>query len=229
MSELHFVLEGLTEEAFVRRVLVPHLGDHGVHATCSVVATKRADDGRKRRGGGDWNKWFTDIRLRLRDKRESVRVTTLFDLYGLPANFPELKEHATLADTRVRCERLERAMATAVGDARLIPYVQRHEFEALVLAGLPALALLLGSDDKQGLARLEADIGVLAPEDVDEGPNTAPSKRLARFIPSYEKSKDKVFFGEQVTVRTGLETLRAKCPRFGAWVGKLEALGKEKS
>lgn len=231
MIDLHFVLEGQTEEAFVKRVLAPHLEAFEIYARPTIVATKRERDGRKHRGGGDWETWFKDIQLRLRDRRPVVRVTTLFDLYGLPKNFPQLTAMATVADTRVRCAHLEAAMGSVVGDARFIPYLQRHEFEALVLAGLPALSELLDQpDDRKGLEQLQADIGDTAPEDVNDGVNTAPSKRLGRFIPSYDENrqsegKDKPYFGEQVTVKTGLATLRAKCPRFGAWVAALEALG----
>jgi hypothetical protein len=233
--ELHFVVEGQSEEAFVRRLLVPHLAAFGVHAIPTIVATRRDRDGRKRRGGGDWEKWAKDIQLRLRDKRDVIRVTTLFDLYGLPKNFPELNTLASVLDTRERCDKLQAAMAKAVADARFIPYLQRHEFEALVLAGLPALGELLDQpEDKRGFESLQADIGHAEPEDVNDDVNSAPSKRLGRFIPSYDENrsalgKDKPFFAEQVTVRTGLEVLRTKCPRFGAWVQTLEALGEKKS
>lgn len=176
--------------------------------------------------------WAKDIQLRLRDGRPVVRVTTLFDLYGLPKNFPRLSTLMSVADTRERCDRLEEAMAKVVGDGPFIPYLQRHEFEALVLAGLPALGELLDqSADKKGFDSLREDIGLTDAEDVNDHVNTAPSKRLARFIPSYGESrspdgKDKPYFAEEVTVRTGLAVLRAKCPRFSAWIGKLEGLGE---
>lgn len=67
---------------------------------------------------------------------------------------------------------------------------------------------------------------VLEPEDVDDGPNTAPAKRLARFISSYENTETRGLFGEHVKVRAGLDTPRTKCPRLGTWLTKLEALGE---
>lgn len=235
MIELHFVLEGQSEEAFVRRLLVPHLASFGVYGIPTIVGTRRERDGRKRRGGGDWEKWVKDIQLRLRDKRDVIRVTTLFDLYGLPKNFPELSTLSSISETHERCDKLEAAMAKVVNDSRFIPYLQRHEFEALVLAGLPALGELLDQpEDKRGFAALQKDIGHTAPEEVNDHVNTAPSKRLSRFIPSYDENqsalgKDKPFFAEQVAVRTGLEVLRMKCPRFGAWVQTLEALGEKQA
>ena len=225
MIELHLVLEGPSEEAFVKNVLGPHLVSFGVSAIPMIVRTSRERDGRKHRGGGNSEKWFKDIQLLLRDRRPVIRVTTIFDLYGLPRGFPGLKDFAATADTHVRCDQLEAAMAAAVDDKRFIPYLQRHEFEALVLAGLPTLEGLLDQPvDKKGLVKLRANIGAIQPEDVNDNVNTAPSKRLARFIPSYSKGKSKPYFAEQVTVRTGLAALRAKCPRFSAWVSQLETL-----
>jgi len=113
--------------------------------------------GGKRRGGGRrWGKWYCDLkRLTTEQHGGDVRFTTMFDLYGLPKDFPGLCEHASDRDTSRRATRLEETMAAAVDDWRLVPYLQRHEFEALVLAGLPALAGLL--QDKDDLAGLERD------------------------------------------------------------------------
>lgn len=232
MKCLYVVVEGQTELAFVKSVVAPHLEAVKVYATPIVVSTKRERDGRKHRGGGDWSKWEADIRRLCRDQRPEVRITTLFDLYGLPKNFPELSMHSSVADTVRRCELLEKAMATAIGDARFIPYLQRHEFEALVLAGLSALESLLEEHaDRTGLARLEIDLGGLPPEDINDGKETAPSKRLERYIPSYNpgdrtKGEGKPFYGELVTTLTGLSQLRTSCPRFGAWLTELESLGE---
>ncbi len=84
-------------------------------------------------GGGHWSHWKKDIATLLRSPSSDLRVTTMFDLYGLPADFPGLGQWGGEPDTVVRAARLESAMTTDVGDPRFIPYVQRHEFEALVL------------------------------------------------------------------------------------------------
>ncbi|MCG8556834.1 MAG: DUF4276 family protein [Proteobacteria bacterium] len=232
MTPVYVVLEGQTELAFVKSVLAPHLARVKVYATPIVVSTKRERDGRKHRGGGDWGKWRADLRRLCCDGRPEVRITTLFDLYGLPKNFPALSVHSSVGDTRKRCELLEEEMAKVIGDRRFIPYLQRHEFEALVLAGLSVLdSILQDPADRAGLLKLRTDIGSLDPEDVNDGNETAPSKRLERFIPSYNpgdrtKGEGKPFYGELVTIETGLSTLRAKCPRFNAWIAKLETLAE---
>lgn len=228
MRPLFLVVEGATEEAFTRSVLTPHLARFQIHATPIVVTTRRDRDGRKRRGGGDWTKWRADILRLCKDSRSELRITTMFDLYGLPGNFPGLDVHRTVTDTIARCDLLQRAMAADIRDERLLPYLQRHEFEALVLAGLHVLdGLLEESGDRAGLEQLKRNIGETEPEDINDSGETAPSKRLARFIPSYNPTKrqGKPFFGELVTVGTGLPFLRARCPRFSTWVASLEQLG----
>lgn len=231
MSTVFIVVEGFTEQTFVKSVLAPHLAARNLWVTPIEVTTKRDRDGRKSRGGGDWTKWRDDIARLCRDGRESIRITTLFDLYGLPANFPCLHEHSQIADTEIRAQKLEEAMADAIHDRRFIPYLQRHELEALVLAALTHLEpLLVDRRDIEGLKRLVRDIGDLAPEDVNDGEQTAPSKRLESFIPSYNppghaKGEGKSLYGPLALEAAGLATIRSRCPRFDAWVTKLEALG----
>jgi hypothetical protein len=216
-------------------VLAPHLRLVGTWAKPLVVKTRLDDEGRQHAGGGDWLKWRKDIELLLRDSRPSVRVTTLFDLYRLPGNFPRRAEYSKVRDTGLRCALLERAMAEEISDPRFLPYLQRHEFETLVLAGLSELKHLLEDrEDQLGLRALLAELGDKAPEEINDGETTAPSKRLARFIPSYAPAakgasrfgKGKSIYGPAVTERFGLARLRERCPRFDAWVSKLESLNR---
>lgn len=217
---LFIVVEGQTEEAFVNKVLAPHLyrgtppGFLDVRPV--IVQTSRDAQGRKRRGGGSWGKWVKDMK-RLAAEPQG-RFTSMFDLYGLPVDFPQLEECSGVSDTVRRAEMLEQAMVAAVGDWRFIPYIQRHEFEALVLAALNQLEQLLEGEDLAGLRRLRGEIAGHPPEDVNDGPETAPSKRLGRFIPGYRKT----VHGPLALEDAGMAALRAACPRFDTWVKTLE-------
>lgn len=210
MIRLYVFVEGQTEEAFIKEVLAPHLMGHGILSTVPILA------------GGFWKTWARLMRDVLAEQKGgAVRFTTLFDLYGLPRGFPDVATVMGVTDTHARARAVEASIARDFADDRLIPYVQRHEFEALVLAGLDQASWIFDSpDDAQGLARLLADVGGTAPEDVDDGPTTAPSKRLARHIPGY----DEVLHGQMVTSSVGLATLRSRCPGFDAWLAKLEAM-----
>lgn len=221
---LYIVVEGQTEEEFVKHVLRPQLERYGVRAEVIVVTTRRDRRTGKKldQGGGHWKHWCRDIRRLVGEHPgHGVRFTTLFDLYGLPDDFPRRSEYEAVADTNQRVSLLEQAMQEEVGDWRLIPYLQRHEFEALVLAGLDALTDLLDTrEELAGLEHLRASIAGCPPEDINDGIETAPSKRLATSIPGY----DKALHGPLAAESVGLPVLRQACPRFDAWVTRLEQL-----
>lgn len=126
---------------FVREVIKPHLDARGVYTSATVVERVIAHHrGHRERGGGHFVHWQEDFRRILGgDRSPDLRVTTLFDLYGLPEDFPGLEEHGSDTDTVRRCSSLESALGARIDDHRFIPYLQRHEFEALVLASLPSL------------------------------------------------------------------------------------------
>jgi len=103
---LYVLVEGQTEEEFVKSVLVPHLWRRRIEVRVSVVETSRDAFGRKRRGGGRrWGKWYCDLkRLTTEQHGGDVRFTTMFDLYGLPKDFPVVRarlrqRHISACDT----------------------------------------------------------------------------------------------------------------------------------
>ena len=59
-----------------------------------------------------------------------------------------------------------------------------------------------------------------SPENIHDGYETAPSKCIMRRIRRY----DKVVYGVSVAQETGLAKIREECPRFGAWLTRLEQL-----
>jgi hypothetical protein len=217
---LYVLVEGRTEEEFVKGVLAPHLAPRGIWTLPVVVQTSRDASGHKRRGGGRWKNWLRDLRRLTGEQRgRDVRFTTLFDLYGLPDDFPGPERPRTAPGA-------EAAMARAVRDRRLIPYVQRHEFEALVLAAIDAVELLVdGPADREGVRTLRSALDGVSPEDVDDGPTTAPSKRLERLVPGYRK----IYHGPLALQHAGVARIRAACPRFDRWVATLEALAGEEA
>ena len=224
MIRLHIACEGQTEEVFVRTVIAPHLGSFHVFATATIVGTpKRRASAPLRKGGGGWQLWERDLRRLLDGPTPDLRVTTLFDLYGLPDGFPGRDGFAAITDTVRRCVQIERALSDHFDDRRFLPYLQRHEFEALVLGALPALREMLDArEDVDGVDRLEVEIGNHSPEDIDDEAASAPSKRLKRHVPSYRK----LVHGPTAVEAIGLVTLRRKCPKFDSWLSQLESLNE---
>lgn len=148
----------------------------------------------------------------------------MFDLYGLPDDFPGYEAAALQDDPYQRVQALEDALADDIDDHRFIPYIQLHEFEALLLSDPEKLgAEFIGSAD--GIARLAAMVARFSsPEHVNDRSDTAPSKRIIRAIPEYEGRKASA--GPIVADKIGLPTLRSKCAHFAGWLAKLENLGR---
>jgi len=228
VRRLIVVVEGQTEDNFVRRILPPHLWGSGVVVSATIVgkakAAARGNSGKGARGGGCYADWERDIRNCLQDNPSpDFRLTTLFDLYGLPDDFPGRDPIASDRSQADRCDRLKQAMKERINDWRFIPYLQLHEFEALVMACLPDLEGLYDAQDQlAGLTKLQAEVAALQPEEINDSKETAPSTRLERLIPGYRKTKD----GPDAIERAGLASVRSKCPRFSAWLSCLENLGQ---
>jgi hypothetical protein len=217
-----FVVEGYTEAAFVDRLLVPYLCSRGLsaHPATIVGKTKALKLGQTQRGGGFFSDWLKDLKRITANPNPAFRFTTLFDLYGLPPDFPDQELRTSDRSQANRCDRLERAMAIRINDRRFIPYLQLHEFEALVMACLPKLEELYDeSTQLNGLARLQSEVASLCPEDINDSPVTAPSKRLLRRIPGYSKCQD----GPDAIELAGLDHVRSRCPRFNNWLSRLES------
>jgi hypothetical protein len=132
---LHLVVEGQTEETFVRDVLAMHLGHFGISADVRLVEFGRSH-GRISRGGVSR---YTPIRRDLQhwmreDKSTDVRFSTMLDFYALPQDFPGRDTWSKQTDPLQRVRLVEEAFSGDIGDHRFIPHIQLHEFEALLFA-----------------------------------------------------------------------------------------------
>lgn len=227
MIRLHVVVEGPTERGFVNKVLAPHLAEREICADARCVRTSRdMGSGRKFSGGfSSYSQIRDDIWEWLKeDGGPDVRLTTMLDLYALPRSFPGRRDADLPQEPRARAAFLERRLGESIGDRRFLPHIQLHEFEALLLAEPERLRdhFLKQDRDIRPLLACAAD-----PELVDEGPRTAPSKRIIGAIPEYAKAKASA--GPDVAKAIGLDVLRTKCPHFGAWLSLLENLSSAPS
>lgn len=218
---LYVTVEGQAEKEFADKALKPHLADFAIDVRPRVVVTNRKLG--KRGGILDFEKIRGDVgRLMKQDTHSEARFTTMVDLYALPSEFPGWSEarKKTLPLDRVKV--LEQALAQEFGESRFLPFIQLHEFEALLYCDLDELQRRI-ADSASGIKALRSEVGGTAPEDINEGATTAPSKRIIRHVPIYERNKVRV--GAPAAVAIGLNALRARCPHFGEWVTRLEALG----
>ena len=218
MIRLHVTAEGQTEQRFVKEVLCLHLGHHNVVASARCVLTSKDNRKAKEYRGGlvHYEKAKKDIQNWLKeDKSADCRFTTMFDLYALPENFPGYAEAMKQADKYERVTLLEQALKGDIGDTRFIPYIQLHEFEALLFCSNKGFEYYY---DITIYNKTKEIVDSFAnPEDINSSPQTAPSKRLLSIKPDY----DKVIEGNLIVMEVGINSILEKCPRFKAWVKKL--------
>jgi hypothetical protein len=216
VRRLHVLVEGQTEEAVARNVIAPFFTSGESHVTFSICPTSRPASGPAFKGGiSAWAKLQPVLRNLLRDTSITV-LTTLIDYYGFPKDGPGMLQRPR-GTARRRVEHVEQALSAAIGDHRFLPHLALHEIEAWVLADCGRLGEFMGdSGPAAGLQRLVTQAG--GPEQVNDGAETAPSKRILKAYPRYVKTAD----GPQIMTAAGLPAIRAACPHADAWLAKLE-------
>lgn len=224
---IHVLCEGQTEQGFVEEVLRPYLQAHGVRGVKSILITTNKK--KNARGGMlAYSQAVTDLGIlsRMNADGEYVQhiLTTMFDLYALPDDFPGYEAAKAVGEPYHRVAALEKAFAEAINGRRFIPYIQLHEFEALLFCGIKHLARLYPGCEKR-CEQLTKDLERTAnPELIDNGPHTAPSKRIIKAIEGDKRhyyNYNKPATGKEVTRSIGIEELRARCKHFNEWIGKL--------
>ena len=219
---LYVTVEGQAEKEFADRVLKPHLAGYSIEVKPRVTLTNRKLG--KRGGVFDFAKIRGDLdRLMKQDQHPEARFTTMVDLYALPASFPGWAEARKKRVSLHRVSVLEAALHAEFGDRRFVPFIQLHEFEALIYCDLGQLQQRIAGSEA-GIAALRREVRDLEPEEINESEATAPSKRIIRHVPVYEWNKVRV--GAPAAAAIGLPALRTKCPHFGEWISKLERLAE---
>lgn len=215
MSRVYILVEGQTEETFVNELLIPHYSKLGLYLTPVIVSTSAGHKG----GVVSYAKIRPQIE-RLCKQDQDAHITTLFDFYALPNDFPGKSSrnypHHTNGVTKALF--IEAAMDTDISRGNFIANIVVHEFEALLFSQLDVFKQWTDDDDV-----LEPLIDVrqhTLPEDINDSVETAPSKRILKVMPSYQKT----FHGPLIACDIGLDTIRAECPHFDAWLARIEGL-----
>ena len=216
MKRLLIVCEGPTEQDFCNTLLCEHLAKYDVNVSAPLI---------KKSNGGivSWESIRSQIINHLCEK--NAIVTMFIDYYGIQERhkFPGWGESKGISDKANRIHFLIDKMREDVPDNlryRFIPYLQLHEFESLLFSD--------GVAYKEIFAPEEADIDEIelvieqfsTPEDINDSPDTAPSKRLIKAIPTYNK----IVYGNIIAEQIGLQAIRQKCPLFNEWLILLENL-----
>lgn len=219
MTRLLMLVEGQSEESFVKRTLAPHLAQHGVFVESPIVLwTKRLPSGGGFRGGvANWSQIRHDLLPLTRDG--DAWVTTLLDFYGLPKDFPGLPEALGAGDRREKVAGLQERFAAELNHQRFIPFLALHEFEAWLFSAPDAVETHFGKAHLADQLRTVVQQAG-APELINHGADTHPKARLRSLVDGYKEASD----GPTLLEKIGVAAVRAACPHFDGWLSRLEAL-----
>lgn len=217
---LYIVVEGQTEEAFVRNVLAEHLVQYQVLAIPKLIQTGTNNSRMSKGGFLDYGHLRRDLERWLKqDRNPDARFTTMIDLYKYPRNAPGYSPKRP-SDPYTLVAKLEADFLADIGSARFMPYIQLHEYETILYSDISKWYALLPGSTK-GIQALEKSVRTVQNvELINDGEATAPSKRILKEIPCY----DKVVFGALLASEVGLPRIRACCRHFNEWVDSLEKL-----
>lgn len=221
---IYVVTEGQSETNFVNRVLAPYFSENEKILIPTTVLTKADEKKGKMHKGGLIN--YEKARVTIRQdlsytKKNDVFVTTMFDFYAIPSDTPGYTEAKKLTDPYKKVACLEQNMLdfeNLTNPAVFHPYIQLHEFEALLFSGID----LLGNEYfEYNLQPLKDCIAQKKnPELINDGVDTAPSKRILNCIPDY----DKVTAGITVLEQIGIANLCKSCQHFSEWIKWIQSV-----
>ncbi len=212
------LVEGQTEETFVRDILYPYFFNNGLALIPKLATTKRVKVGPDFKGGiVSYNKVKNDL-LRLLGDSSATAVTTMIDFYGFSSIVP-FRNEMQGNTCYERVDSLEVKFREDIDNLKFIPYLQLHEFEALIFVSpqITANAMLI-PDKEQTINSIKNAFN--SPEEIDDNPSTIPSRRIISVFKNYQKA----WHGPMITKRIGLNALRQECEHFNNWITCLENL-----
>ncbi|MCH3917214.1 MAG: DUF4276 family protein [Spirochaetia bacterium] len=222
MNELYAIVEGPTEQSFIRDCLAVFLSEHEQYLSPVLIGRT----GHK--GGNVTFERFVQNAGALFKQRDSTIVTSMLDYFRLDSKWPGMADIQAKQQSlggkigKLEIEKiLVESTLTALRESfpeldvanRFVPYFSMHEFEALLFSDISILASNLDVPEsglKSVLAKYADD-----PEEINT--LTAPSKILLKQKPSYKKIVD----GNTIVRKIGMDTLRARCSCFNDWVSAL--------
>lgn len=201
--KLGISVEGRTEEQFVQKILSPYLRSFHIEITPVNMF-----------GRINLDRIIAELH---KLARHYQYCTTLYDFYGFQGKAETDSKHS-----------LEHKISLGLHpdvSARTIPYIQLHEFEALLFSAPSALADHIHMKQRQAKRSvLEWAEAILShydhnPERINDSPITAPSKRLKKHT-NYRKTTHAALIANS----TGIQVIRQQCHGFDRWLTQLEGL-----
>ena len=209
MTRLIVICEGYTEKAFVDQCIQPHLQQFQVDVCSTLIG---ADINRQGGGGVTIDRIAQHIK---NVYRNFDYVTTFVDMYGLKGRKGRTKREVEDAIHGI----IENHISNYDKD-KVIPYVQQHEYESLLFSNVQVFQYVDGWNESTR-QQMEEIVCQNRPEDIDDGEDTAPLKRILRVFGSHY---NKYEIGPLLAEFIGVDRIRCECPFFDEWLTKLERL-----
>lgn len=210
MIRVAISVEGQTEDEFCKQILTPYFRTFDIELQPVIVTTKREKCGTKHKGGC--------INLdRIKSEIQKLLpafdyVTTFYDLYGF-----DIEETVGADELESKIHQLFDR------NYKLIPYVQKYEFETLLFSKPEYYEVYFGQESARvDIETIIASCGGV--EKINNSVLTAPSKRIEAFFEKYSEQYDKKFHGPSIVDDIGLTEIMNKCNRFKTWIEKIQAL-----
>lgn len=212
MKRLYIIVEGQTEKNFVDGILSKYLYNE-VGAPC-LIESILIHDGRG--GFSNYEHLRNDVQSLLHSIDPDLIVTMFVDFFRIPqAHIPEPETWKSEKNHYRQAELMEAAMARDINDRRFVPYIQMHEFEALLFSSMQGFEKYWKTKEVQKIKAIKEKFA--NPEDINTTPQGAPSKRILAIKPDYVKPVD----GKAIAIEIGINVMLADCPKFSKWVGTL--------
>lgn len=218
MRRVVVICEGQTEREFCNSIMSPFFIQQDIIIQAPLI---------KQSMGGiiGWQSLKKQIEITLATD-STAYVTTFIDYYGLYSRhaFPSWDEAEANVSRNYRMNILENGMLQDISETyryRFIPYIQLHEFEALLFIDYKYYTEQFENSEIRHQSEFKKIFEDYEnPELINNGPSTAPSKRLMKYIEGYNKP----IYGNLMADVIGLNNIRAKCPRFNGWLEQIEAI-----
>ena len=180
-----------------------------------VRATKITTSKGHKGGFVNYQHLKNDVMKLLKQSGKDVIVTTFVDFFRLPKSVPDFANISKKFTKKNSVDEFEKAIAKDINDHRFVPYIQIHEFEALLFSSVKGFSVYYENEKNviKGVAKILDEFS--NPEDINS--DRPPSYRIEELTKSY----DKPIHGNIMALEIGMATIIKKCPRFKIWVREL--------
>jgi hypothetical protein len=217
--EVKILVEGQTEKLFIETLLCPYFLNRKIFLF-PILLSKPGEKG----GDVRFVRVQKDIGIHLK-QRQNTYITLMVDYYGIGQDWPGFEKtklqttHSQKAETMnmETAKKVQELFPEQNREYRFIPYVSMHEIEALYFSDPASISQIMNIER----AEIESILRKCGePEAINDSSETAPSKRLKKLSPKFNK----ITTGVDIAKAVNIQRMRERCPLFNEWISKIENL-----